>query len=233
MAFLYDKLIEFHGRNTISKTVIPNYLSDNLKSGYGERAYQIEAFQRFILFYNEDYEGKPRRPYHLLYNMATGSGKTVIMAGLILYLYEKGYRNFLFFVHSNTILEKTKENFLNSEATKYLFNKTIVINGERVAIKEVSNFDEADDKNINIHFTSVQKLHSDLVQNEKENALSLEDFANRKIVLLGDEAHHYNANTQSQTGLFQSWEQLIDSIHQSNTENIFLQYPCFHNLMLP
>ena len=224
MAFLYDKLIEFHGRNTISKTVIPNYLSDNLKSGYGERAYQIEAFQRFILFYNEDYEGKPRRPYHLLYNMATGSGKTVIMAGLILYLYEKGYRNFLFFVHSNTILEKTKENFLNSEATKYLFNKTIVINGERVAIKEVSNFDEADDKNINIHFTSVQKLHSDLVQNEKENALSLEDFANRKIVLLGDEAHHYNANTQSQTGLFQSWEQLIDSIHQSNVDNILLEF---------
>ena len=224
MAFLYDKLIEFHGRNTISKTVIPNYLSDNLKSGYGERAYQIEAFQRFILFYNEDYEGKPRRPYHLLYNMATGSGKTVIMAGLILYLYEKGYRNFLFFVHSNTILEKTKENFLNSQATKYLFNKTIVINDERVAIKEVSNFDEADDKNINIHFTSVQKLHSDLVQNEKENALSLEDFANRKIVLLGDEAHHYNANTQSQTGLFQSWEQLIDAIHQSNTENILLEF---------
>ena len=224
MAFLYDKLIEFHGRNTISKTVIPNYLSDNLKSGYGERAYQIEAFQRFILFYNEDYEGKPRRPYHLLYNMATGSGKTVIMAGLILYLYEKGYRNFLFFVHSNTILEKTKENFLNSEATKYLFNKTIVINGERVAIKEVSNFDEADDKNINIHFTSVQKLHSDLVQNEKENALSLEDFANRKIVLLGDEAHHYNANTQSQTGLFQSWEQLIDAIHQSNVDNILLEF---------
>ena len=224
MAFLYDKLIAEFGNRAISKTEIPNYLSDNLKQGYGERAYQIEAFQRFILFYNEDYEGKPRRPYHLLYNMATGSGKTVIMAGLILYLYEKGYRNFLFFVHSNTILEKTKENFLNSEASKYLFNKTIVINGERVAIKEVSNFDEADDKNINIHFTSVQKLHSDLVQNEKENALSLEDFANRKIVLLGDEAHHYNANTYSQTGLFQSWEQLIDAIHQSSTENILLEF---------
>ena len=224
MAFLYDKLIEEFGKRAISKIEIPNYVSDNLKSGYGQREYQIEAFQRFILFYNEEYQGKPKTPYHLLYNMATGSGKTVIMAGLILYLYEKGYRNFLFFVHSNTILEKTKENFLNSDASKYLFNKTILINGERVAMKEVKNFDEADDKNINIHFTSVQKLHADLVQNEKENALSLEDFANRKIVLLGDEAHHYNANTQSQTGLFQSWEQLIDSIHQSNSENILLEF---------
>ena len=52
-------------------------------------------------------------PLHLLFNMATGSGKTLIMAGLILYLYEKGYRNFLFFVNSTNIIEKTKDNFLN------------------------------------------------------------------------------------------------------------------------
>lgn len=220
MAFLYDKLIEEFGKRAVSKVEIPNYISDNLKPSYGQREYQIEAFQRFILFYNEDYTGKPRKPFHLLYNMATGSGKTLIMAGLILYLYEKGYRNFLFFVHSNTIVDKTKENFLNTGASKYLFNKTIIINNERVEIKEVKNFDEADDKNINIHFTSVQKLHSDLVQ----NALSLEDFKNRKIVLLGDEAHHYNANTKSQTQLFQSWEHLISDIHQSNPENILLEF---------
>lgn len=224
MAFLYDKLIEFHGRNTLSKVEIPNCITDNLKPGFGQREYQIEAFQRFLLFYNEDYGGKPRMPFHLLYNMATGSGKTLIMAGLMLYLHEKGYRNFLFFVHSNTILDKTKENFLNQTASKYLFNKTIIINGERIQIKEVKNFDEADDKNINIHFTSIQKLHSDLVQTEKENALSLEDFQNKKIILLGDEAHHYNANTKNQTDLFQSWEQLITSIHQSNFENILLEF---------
>jgi hypothetical protein len=38
--------------------------------------------------------------------MATGSGKTVMMAGLILYLYEQGYRNFLFFVNRGQIVEK-------------------------------------------------------------------------------------------------------------------------------
>lgn len=224
MAYLYDKLIEEFGKRAISKIEIPNCITDNLKPGFGQREYQIEAFQRFLLFYNEEYSGKPRMPFHLLYNMATGSGKTLIMAGLMLYLYEKGYRNFLFFVHSNTILEKTKENFLNPNASKYLFNKTIRINDQNISIKEVKNFDEADDKNINIHFTSVQKLHSDLVQSEKENALSLEDFENRKIVLLGDEAHHYNANTKNQTELFQSWEQLITAIHQSNFENILLEF---------
>jgi type III restriction enzyme len=224
MAYLYDKLIEEFGKRAISKVEIPSSISDNLKPSFGQRPYQIEAFQRFLLFYNEDYLGKPKMPFHLLFNMATGSGKTLIMAGLMMYLYEKGYRNFLFFVHSNTILDKTRENFLNQTASKYLFNKLININGERVEIKEVKNFDEADDKNINIHFTSIQKLHSDLVQTEKENALSLEDFENRKIVLLGDEAHHYNANTKNQTELFQSWEQLITSIHQSNLENILLEF---------
>jgi type III restriction enzyme len=224
MAYLYDTLIEEFGKRAITKVEIPNYITDNLKPGYGEREYQKEAFQRFILFYNEDFEGKPRRPFHLMYNMATGSGKTLIMAGLMLYLYEKGYRNFLFFVHSNTILDKTRENFLNSKASKYLFNSSIDVNGQKVYVKEVRNFDEADDKNINIHFTSIQKLHSDLVQSEKENALSIEDFKNRKIVLLGDEAHHYNANTQSQTQLFQSWERLIAAIHQADLNNILLEF---------
>ncbi len=224
MAYLYDTLIEEFGKRAITKVEIPNYITDNLKPGYGERDYQKEAFQRFILFYNEDFEGKPRKPFHLMYNMATGSGKTLIMAGLMLYLYEKGYRNFLFFVHSNTILDKTRENFLNPKASKYLFNSSIDVNGQKVYVKEVRNFDEADDKNINIHFTSIQKLHSDLVQSEKENALSIEDFKNRKIVLLGDEAHHYNANTQSQTQLFQSWERLIEAIHQADLNNFLLEF---------
>lgn len=224
MAYLYDTIIEEFGKRAITKIEIPNYISDNLKPGYGEREYQKEAFQRFIIFYNEDFQGKPRKPFHLMYNMATGSGKTLIMAGLMLYLYEKGYRNFLFFVHSNTILDKTRENFLNASASKYLFNQDIVVNGQKVYVKEVRNFDEADDRNINIHFTSIQKLHSDLVQSEKENALSVEDFKNRKIVLLGDEAHHYNANTQNQTQLFQSWEKLIEDIHQADLNNILLEF---------
>lgn len=200
-----------------------------MRPGFGKRPYQIEAFKRFIYLNNEEFEGKPGDPLHILYNMATGSGKTLIMAGLILYLYEKGYRNFLFFVHTNNILEKTKDNFLNTKSSKYLFNENIVINGQTIYIKQVANFEESDEQNINIHFTSIQKMHSDLIQSEKENALSLEDFKSRKIVLIGDEAHHYNSNSKSQLSIFKSWEKVIDDIHKSRTENILLEFTATHD----
>jgi type III restriction enzyme len=47
---------------------------------------------------------KPQNNIHLAFHMATGSGKTVMMAGLILYLYEQDYRNFLFFVNRGQIV---------------------------------------------------------------------------------------------------------------------------------
>jgi len=56
---------------------------------------------------------KPRQNHQLLMHMATGSGKTMMMAGLIAYLYAKGYRKFLFFVNSTNIINKTRDNFLN------------------------------------------------------------------------------------------------------------------------
>lgn len=64
------------------------------------------------------------------------------MAGLILCLYEKGYRNFLFFVDSTNIIEKTKDNFLNRRAAKYLFNENIYFEGKRVSVTQVDNFDK-------------------------------------------------------------------------------------------
>ena len=154
MAYLYDTIVQEFGKRELARTKVPNTILDNLRPGYGQRPYQIEAFQRFILCYNEDFEGKPHKPFHLLYNMATGSGKTLIMAGLMLYLYEKGYRNFLFFVNSNNIIKKTKDNFLNPQASKYLFNNKLVVDGREVLIKEVENFEEADTENINIKFTT-------------------------------------------------------------------------------
>lgn len=50
MAYLYDKLIEEFGKRAISKIEIPNCITDNLKPGFGQREYQIEAFQRFFFF---------------------------------------------------------------------------------------------------------------------------------------------------------------------------------------
>lgn len=222
MAFLYDKLLQEFGKRAIAQVTVPNHITDNLKPGFGQRPYQIEAFQRFILCDSEDFEGKPKRPFHLLYNMATGSGKTLIMAGLMLHLYQKGYRNFLFFVNSNNIIQKTKDNFLNSQASKYLFNVKIVIDGKEVLIKEIDNFEEADNQNINLKFTTIQQLHTDL-NNTKENSVTYEDFKDKKLVLIADEAHHLVAGTKS-GNLFGSWEDTVKKIHDSNFENILLEF---------
>jgi len=222
MSFLYKIFDNSIVKRTIEKVELPIWIKDNLKPEFTLRPYQIEAFKRYIFLDEEDFDEKPDKPMHLLYNMATGSGKTMIMAGLILHLYQKGYRNFLFFVNSNNIIQKTKENFLNAQASKYLFNDRIVIDGRNVLIKEVDNFDEADDQNINIKFTTIQQLHIDL-NNTKENSVTYEDFENKKLVLIADEAHHLNAGTK-RGDLFGSWEDTVEKIHQSNFDNILLEF---------
>lgn len=107
--FLYEQLDAASGLGLLNVD-IPVNITQNLNPVYELREYQIDAFARFIHCLNNDFPGK-RNPLHLLFNMATGSGKTLIMAGLILYLYEKGYRNFLFFVNSTNIIERQETTF--------------------------------------------------------------------------------------------------------------------------
>ena len=220
MGFLYEIFNNSFVQKALAQVVIPNSIADNLK--FSIRPYQEEAFKRYIFLDREDLDEKPNKPYHLLYNMATGSGKTLVMAGLMLYLYEKGYRNFLFFVNSNNIIQKTKDNFLNPQASKYLFNDKIVIDGKEVLIKEIDNFEEADNQNINLKFTTIQQLHIDL-NNTKENGVTYEDFKDKKLVLIADEAHHLVAGTKS-GNMFGSWEDTVKKIHDSNFENVLLEF---------
>jgi type III restriction enzyme len=223
MAYLYNTIVQEFGKRELARIEVPNIILENLRPGYGQRPYQIEAFQRFILCYNEDFVGKPHKPLHILYNMATGCGKTLIIAGLILYLYEKGYRNFLFFVNSNNIIKKTKDNFLEPQSSKYQFNNKLVINGRKVLLKEVANFEEADTENINIKFTTIQQLHIDL-NNTKENSITIEDFKDKKIVLIADEAHHLSSATRNNGDLFGSWEGTVKEILIANFDNILLEF---------
>lgn len=220
MAFLHEIFNNPFAEEALANISLPTYISDNLK--FGQRPYQIEAFKRYIYLEQKDFPQKPKKPYHLLYNMATGSGKTLIMAGLLLHLYQKGYRNFLFFVNSNNIIQKTKDNFLNPQASKYLFKDKIVIEGKEVLIKEIENFEEADHQNINLKFTTIQQLHIDL-NNTKENSVTYEDFKDKNLVLIADEAHHLVAGTKS-GNLFGSWEDTVKKIHDSNFENILLEF---------
>jgi len=226
--FLYGTLLTEFGKRYISEIEIPKHLTENLNPEFELRPYQKEAFQRFICYYENEFDFK-LSPIHLLYNMATGSGKTLIMAGLIIYLYGKGYRNFLFFVPSTNIIDKTIDNFINTASRKFLFNQTINIANKRVEIQKLDNFEAYNPEAINICFTTIQKLHSDLYV-EKENSLTYEDFKDKKIVLISDEAHHSQALTKKKnknqlvTVMVPTWENTVERIFQTNTKNILLEF---------
>ena len=219
--FLYEELDAVSKMGFLKKE-IPDYLKENLNPRFELRPYQKEAFARFFHCLDNDFPGKDW-PRHFMFNMATGSGKTLIMAGLILYLYEKGYRNFLFFVNSTNIIEKTKDNFLNLLSSKYLFAKNIRFGTKRVSVTPVTNFEGVNENDINICFTTIQKLHSDLTT-EKENAVTYEDFRDKKIVLLADEAHHMNTRTKAQREMFESWENTVERIFHQDEDNLLLEF---------
>lgn len=229
--YLYEKLTEEFGRRTLAEISIPTYLKDNLNPNFKLRPYQVDAFQRFFCYFENNFEFK-QRPSHLLFNMATGSGKTLIMAGIILYLYEHGYRNFLFFVNSTNIIEKTKANFLSPLSIKYLFNRDIIINNRHLQLTQVENFEGTNQDDINICFTTIQKLHSDLMS-EKENSLTFEDFRKQRIVLIADEAHHMNVKTKALEEIFESWENTVERIFLQNDDNLLLEFTATHDYSTP
>ena len=182
----------------IQKPIIPAYITSNLK--YDLFDWQQNALRNFLTYEDIKIREGDSGPSHLLFNMATGTGKTLLMAALILYYYKEGYRHFIFFVNQNNIVGKTEENLLNPHHNKYLFQPTIVIDDKTVHIKKVETFSDTDD--IQILFTSIHKLHN-AVYAVKENSVYLEDLQKRNIVMLGDEAHHLNADTKKKANQFQ------------------------------
>jgi type III restriction enzyme len=233
-----DAALKFGGPE-FYKSRVPDYIYSNLRNGYGQRPYQQEAFGRFIFYMNEYHERPKGVPTQLLYHMATGSGKTLIMAGLIINLYEKGYRNFLFFVNSTNIIDKTRDNFFNTQSSKYLFSDTISIGDKQIRMKEVDNFQAANQDDINIVFSTIQGLHSRL-NTPKENSLTYDDFEDKKIVLISDEAHHINAETKKGSDLgaeekeeIISWEGTVNRIFNANRDNILLEFTATADLSVP
>ena len=223
MAFLFEKI------DTLKEvgyyTELPQYIKENLNPAFELRPYQEAAFCNYITYFENP--KLKQRPTQTLFHMATGSGKTLIMAGLMLYLYKQGYRNFLFFVNLSNIVRKTKENFLSQTSAKYLFAENLIIDGEHIKVKEVSNFQNTDENAINICFTTIQGLHSDMWA-VKENSLSIDDFNDKKIVLISDEAHHLSASTKKQDKEEAEnnthWEHTVGRIFGANPDNVLLEF---------
>ena len=210
----YDSL----EKRGIFKDEIPSDIIGALK--YPLRDYQERALKRFIYFF----ENEPsKQSNHVLFEMATGAGKTLLMAGLMLYLYKKGYRNFIFFVNSTTIVEKTKANFSNASDSKYLFADNMTLDSAPIHINVIENFDEANPDSLNIKFTTIQGLH-DTLKSPRENAVTFDDLTNHKLVLLGDEAHHFQTQSkQRDLELEKSWENTVERIFNGNDDNVLLE----------
>lgn len=223
--FLYEKL------DVVKEAGMQIDFPEMIKKGLSKkiilREYQIDAFNNFALYFENDGLRKNKQ-VHTLFHMATGSGKTVIMAGLILYLYTKGYRKFLFFVNQTNVLEKTIDNFINPLSNKYLFNDVVEYLGNKVKIKRVENFSgNVLDDDIEILFTTTQKLHMDLFE-AKENAPTYDDFENHKVVFISDESHHINSLTKKPTKdeeeAAKSWEYSVTNALSRNRDSIMLEF---------
>ncbi len=216
---LYDKINAI--REALDLELSP-YIKDNLV--HRARPYQEEALLN-MTYYLNDYK-KRVNPTHLLFHMATGSGKTYVMAGAILELYKLGYRNFIFFVNSTAIVHKTKQNFLAKGSAKYLFKERICIDGKELVLREVEGgFDNCNSEDLNIRFTTIQALHTELTD-YRENGLSFEDFEDKKLVLISDEAHHINATTKgkSNNDNSDSWEDTVERLLRIDKENVLLEF---------
>ena len=222
----FNSLKEAHGQDYFTSRVSDEIIQ-NLNPKLELREYQKEALGRFDFYFSEFQ--KRKFPAQLLFHMATGSGKTLIMAANILQLYKQGYRNFIFFVNSVNIIEKTRDNFLNSLSDKYLFAPKIKFGEKEVFVKEVQNFEAANPEDINIIFTTIQGLHIRL-NHPKENALTYEEFENKDVVLISDEAHHLQTLTKSKLTQTEeeekkSWEYtIIRGILGRNPKNILLEF---------
>ncbi|WP_341846905.1 DEAD/DEAH box helicase family protein [Helicobacter pylori] len=200
---------------------LPTHITSNLKKEL--RDYQKQAIYNYL-------EKRQSNPFqkHFMFEMATGSGKTLVMAALILECYKQGYQNFIFFVNSTSILEKTKLNFTDSVSSKYLFSENININDENTEIKSINNLNESHNGAINIYFSTIQGLFS-LFTRAKENAITLEDLKDQKLVFLADEAHHLNTETKkklndSEASEKRNWESVVKLALEQNKDNLLLEF---------
>lgn len=211
---LYEEIGEKAYRLRLPFPEIPEYISGNLKYPFFD--WQKNAFENLLTYEAIKEIENPNEPTHLMFNMATGTGKTLVMASCILHYYKKGYRKFIFFVNQKNIIYKTENNFIDSTHNKYLFADKIVIDNETINIKKVETFSKSNE-GIEIKLTTIQQLYSD-IHIQKENQVLLDDLIKKDIVMLADEAHHLNTDTKKLQGELDLHTELKESAKAEEIE---------------
>lgn len=229
---LFNKLKQFDEPGLFQDNYqIPNYVQANLKDAL--RPYQNGAL-RYLHYTQRKQEEALLHYRHLLFHMATGAGKTMVMAGTVLYLFKDyGYQNFIFFVHTDAIIQKTRENLLNSQSPKYLFSQNLEIDGKKITIVPVETFPSVPERDtIYLKLSTIHKIHDEL-NSYRENSITYEDLKEIPLVLLGDEAHHFNAGTQANgrsKNEERTWERTIENILALRPDNRLFEFTATINL---
>ena len=112
MAFLYEKIRTLKEAGITA--VIPQFLLDNLSSNIKLRDYQKEAIHDTILYLNSNLS--KNKQTHILYHMATGSGKTFTVANVV----QEIQRPTLVLAHNKTLAAQ-----LYSEFKQFFPNNSI------------------------------------------------------------------------------------------------------------
>src|SRR5699024_10808505 len=232
---LHKRIEEQFNSLFVAPPEVPDYVQDNLS--HPLRAYQAQALKQLI--YTQELDHADLSFNHLLFHMATGSGKTLVLASTILYLFkEHNQQNFIFFVNSDAIIKKTYDNLTNESSSKYLFQKDgIVIDGLRISIQVVDVFPAFPDATtIYLKLTTIQKHHMDLTE-PRENELTYEAVEMMRIVTLAAEGHHINACTcrdkrKLNTKEYEerTWENTVNTLLQLNPATRLLDYTATINL---
>lgn len=211
---------------------LPLYIKQNLK--HKLRDYQFSALHNLDAV--EKLDKSEESHNQLMFYMATGSGKTDIMAAIILYMYrEWNYQCFLFTTNTDAVVNKTIANLTNTVSSKYLFNSPLTIDGQPLMVKLVKKFPITLEKDIiYLKCTGIQQLSNDF--NEPHENGSKESLKYHKIVILADEAHHFNVGTRGNKKANEdsrSWESLLDDIRSLNFQNQQLEFTATIDLHNP
>ncbi len=200
------------------------------------RPYQMEAMGAFQLFEKDrfdsrslkaktiqeskDDEGKLVQWSKVGFEMATGSGKTLLMGATILDLWHKGHKDFLILTPNTILFDKTIENF-TPRAVKSIFGdgwnlSYNLVTGNSYRDKTCNYEDE---KDISFYVFNMQKFYdkgTSITQKDSEDTMKgvpyvrrpleesvwrdksgnhtisfVEFLRERRPVIISDEAHHY------------------------------------------
>ena len=216
-------------------TSIENYDRIQGLLKFSLRPYQIEALRAFQFFWKDGFDSRSLKQKTLQkaevngnnaqwnkvgFEMATGSGKTLLMGAIITDLWQRGYKDFLILTPNTILFDKTIENF-TPRAVKSIFgdgwNLTYnLITGNSYRDK-TCNYEE--DRDVSFYVFNMQKFYDKGTSNKQKDGTDtmkgvpyvrrpLEDslwrdksgnhtisfvefLREKRPVIISDEAHHY------------------------------------------